>query len=82
MALRLKAGQAVCPMVPLKDMVLFPHMVIPLLIGRLPSLDAVDAALDSEEPLFVCLQRDADVEHPALEDMYRVGVRVQILQTL
>lgn len=82
MASRLKAGQAVCPMVPLKDMVLFPHMVIPLLIGRLPSLDAVDAALDSEEPLFVCLQRDADVEHPALEDMYRVGVRVQILQTL
>lgn len=82
MSPRLKEGQAVSPMVPLKDMVLFPHMVVPLLIGRTLSLDAVDAALETGGPLFVCLQRDPEVELPGLDDMYPVGVKVQILQTL
>ena len=68
--------------VPLKDMVLFPHMVVPLLIGRTSSLDAVEYSLETEEPLFVCLQKDASVEEPNFDDLCRVGVRVQVLQTL
>ena len=82
MSPRLKKGQIECPMIPLKDMVLFPHMVVPLLIGRAPSLDAVETALENEESLFVSLQHDPTTDKPTFEDVYSMGVRVQILQTL
>jgi ATP-dependent Lon protease len=79
---KLKKGQSVCPMVPLKDMVLFPHMVVPLLIGRPSSLDSVDMALGTDGPLVVFSQREPNEETPKRKDLFQVGIRVQILQTL
>jgi ATP-dependent Lon protease len=70
------------PLLPLKDVVVFPRMVLPLFVGRAASLAAVDESLASERPLFLCTQRDASVESPVVDDLYGVGVAANILQTL
>ncbi|MBI3118978.1 MAG: LON peptidase substrate-binding domain-containing protein, partial [Candidatus Hydrogenedentes bacterium] len=70
------------PLLPLKDAVVFPHMVVPLLVGRPASLAAVEESVTSEQPLFLCTQQDPNAEEPAANDMYRIGVAANILQTL
>lgn len=70
------------PLLPLKDVVVFPRMVVPLLVGRQQSLVAVEEALAVGTPLFLCTQRDPTVEAPDLPDLYPVGVAAGILQTL
>jgi ATP-dependent Lon protease len=63
-------------------MVVFPHMVVPLMVGRSGSLAAVEEAIESGSPLLLVTQRDASVEAPESEDLHRVGVVVSIGQTL
>ena len=70
------------PLLPLKEVVIFPRMVTPLLVGRPSSVSAVEEALSSERPLFLCAQRDASVESPSADDLYDIGVAASILQTL
>jgi ATP-dependent Lon protease len=70
------------PLLPLKDMVVFPRMVVPLLVGRPASLAAVEESLASERPLFLTAQHDVEIEHPGFEDLYGVGVAATVLQTL
>ncbi len=70
------------PLLPLKDMVVFPRMVLPLLIGRLPSIAAVEASLRLDCPLFLSAQRDATVENPGSDDLFTTGVSASVLQTL
>jgi ATP-dependent Lon protease len=70
------------PVLPLKDAVVFPRMVLPLLVGRPDSVEAVDMAIREEVPLFLCTQRDASVEEPGGQDLYRVGTIARIIQTL
>jgi ATP-dependent Lon protease len=62
------------PVLPLKNSVLYPRMVLPLAAGRPASVAAVDAALASEEKMIVVVaQRDATVEEPKREDLYGIG---------
>ncbi|MHB1262938.1 MAG: endopeptidase La [Gemmatimonadaceae bacterium] len=68
------------PVLPLRDVVLFPHVVMPLLVGREGSLAAVEAASAEEQLVFLVAQRSADVNEPAAADLYRVGVAARILQ--
>ncbi len=70
------------PLLPLKDMVLFPGMVVPLMIGRPKSIIAVEEALATGRPLFLCAQRDPEAEEPTREQLHDVGVRAEVLQTL
>jgi ATP-dependent Lon protease len=70
------------PLLPLKDVVVFPRMVVPLLVGRQQSLVAVEEALATGSPLFLCTQRDPAVEAPGINDLYSIGVAAGILQTL
>lgn len=70
------------PLLPLKDVVVFPRMVIPLLVGRPASLGAVEASLASGVPVFLCTQTDATVDSPTIEQLYPVGVAANVLQTL
>jgi ATP-dependent Lon protease len=70
------------PVLALKDAVVFPRMVLPLLVGRPASVAAIDAALDANIPLLLCTQKEPSIEEPAPEDMYRTGTVAQILQTL
>ena len=69
------------PVLPLRDVVFFPHLVMPLLVGRGGSLAALDAAAAAPEPLVLLVaQRDGDVADPAAADLYRVGVVARVLQ--
>lgn len=69
------------PVVPLRDVVIFPYAVMPLLIGRASSLAAVEAALASDDRYLVLVaQRSAEVEEPAAGDLFRVGVVARLQQ--
>ncbi len=68
------------PVLPLRDVVIFPYMVIPLLVGRAASLAAVEAALAGDRFIFLVAQRDADTQDPAAADLFRVGVAGRVLQ--
>jgi len=70
------------PFLPLKDAVVFPRMVVPLMVGRAHSLGAIEESLASGRPIFLCSQRDGNVEEPRREDVYEIGVKAEILQTL
>ena len=68
------------PVLPLRDVVVFPHMVIPLLVGRAASLAAIEAAVAEENWVFLVAQRNAEVQDPAAADLFRVGVAGRVLQ--
>ena len=70
------------PVLPLKEVVVFPYMVIPLLVGREPSLRAVQEAMMSDRYIFLTAQRDLTLEEPTRDDLYRFGVVARILQVL
>ncbi|MGH7721053.1 MAG: endopeptidase La, partial [Gemmatimonadaceae bacterium] len=68
------------PVLPLRDLVLFPHMVVPLLVGRTASLSAVEAATADGNWIFLVAQRSLDVQDPAAADLFRMGVVGRILR--
>ena len=69
----------VLPLLPLKNTVLFPHLFMPLAVGRPNSLAAVEAVLATEEKSFVvAAQKDGDNEQPGLDDLYTIGTRAVI----
>ncbi|HLB10679.1 MAG TPA: endopeptidase La, partial [Gemmatimonadaceae bacterium] len=68
------------PVLPLRDVVIFPYMVMPLLVGRAASLAAVEAALAGDRWIFLVAQRTADTQDPAAADLFRVGVAGRVLQ--
>jgi ATP-dependent Lon protease len=70
------------PLLPLRDMVLFPQMVVPLFVGRDRSLAAVQAAVANGENLIVAAQRDGEVHQPGADDIYTIGTEVAIGRTL
>ncbi|HDP36059.1 MAG TPA: endopeptidase La [Candidatus Hydrogenedentes bacterium] len=70
------------PLLPLKDTVVFPKMVVPLFVGRPGSVAAVEQALDEGVPLFLCAQRDPGEEEPKAEGMYRIGTAAKIVNVL
>jgi len=70
------------PVVPLRGMVAFPAMVLPLFIGREKSIEAVQAAAEGEKLLFLVAQRDEETEDPTSEDLYETGIVGEIMQWL
>jgi ATP-dependent Lon protease len=66
------------PVLPLRDSVIFPHMVVPLLVGRERSLKAVEAAMERDRRLVVMAQYNEDAEDPDIEDLYTVGTEVVV----
>ena len=70
------------PLLPIRDLVIFPHMVMSLLVGREKSINALEKSLESNKILFLCTQKNYLVEAPQESDLYKVGVLAEILQTL
>ena len=68
------------PLLPLRNTVLFPGMVIPITVGREKSLRLARDCANSDEPIGVVAQRDNSVEDPTIKDMYRVGTIARILK--
>ncbi len=77
-----KNQQRIKPAIPLRDLVVFPNMVVPLLVGRTRSLNSVEEALANEENLVVVFQKDPQVDDPGLEEVFPVGVAVKIIQSV
>jgi len=66
------------PLLPLRDMVMFPRMVTPLFVGRDRSIEAIEVALEEGSPLITVAQRDADVMEPGPEELFTFGTEVNI----
>ncbi len=70
------------PMLPLRDVVIFPHMVIPLFVGRKKSIQALEEAMDAGKNIFLAAQKDAADDDPGPEQIYETGTVANILQLL
>ena len=70
------------PLLPLRDVVVFPHMVIPLFVGRPKSIKALESAMESERRIMLVAQKTAAKDEPVVEDMFSVGCVATILQLL
>jgi len=70
------------PLLPLRDVVVFPHMVIPLFVGREKSIRALEEAMASDKRILLVAQRSAAEDDPTIDDLYRVGTVANVLQLL
>jgi ATP-dependent Lon protease len=70
------------PVLALRDVVVYPHMVIPLFVGREKSIKCLEAAMDKDKQIFLVAQKDATVDEPEKDDIYRVGTIATVLQLL
>ncbi|WP_295404628.1 endopeptidase La [uncultured Thiocystis sp.] len=70
------------PVLPLRDVVVYPHMVIPLFVGRDKSIRALDGAMTTDKQILLIAQRSADVDDPGVKDLYEIGTLANILQLL
>ncbi len=75
------AAQGV-PVLPLRDVVVYPHMVIPLFVGREKSIEALEVAMRADRRIMLVAQKQADIDDPKADDLYRIGTVATILQLL
>ncbi|MDB4349475.1 endopeptidase La [Omnitrophica bacterium] len=70
------------PLLPLRDIVIFPHMVVPLLVGREGSIKALDEAMLNDKVILLCTQKNLKQDEPGADDIYHVGTLAKVLQML
>jgi ATP-dependent Lon protease len=70
------------PVLPLRDVVVYPHMAIPLFVGRDKSINALNVAMESDKRILLVAQKSAETDDPGLDDIYGVGTLATILQLL
>src|SRR4030081_2824153 len=70
------------PLLPLRDVVVFPHMVIPLFVGRPKSIKAMEIAMEAGKAILLVAQKSAAKDEPTDEDLYKIGCVSNILQML
>jgi len=73
---------SVLPLLPVRDIVIFPYMTLPLFVGREASIAAVDEALGRDRYIFLATQKDPSLEEPKPEDLYRTGTVAMIMRML
>ncbi|MDD2725549.1 MAG: endopeptidase La [Methylovulum sp.] len=78
----LQPADVLIPVLPLRDVVVYPHMVIPLFVGRERSIDALDAAMRDSKQVLLVAQKEAEIDEPNFTDLYEVGTLANILQLL
>ena len=78
----LTGSQRKLPMMPIREMVIFPYMMTPFVVGRESSVRALEEALNGDRRIFLATQHDASVDDPAPEDIYNVGVIGNIVQSV
>ena len=76
------AAPSAIPVLPLRDVVVYPHMVIPLFVGREKSIHALDAAMRVDKRIMLVAQKQADIDDPKLDDLHHFGTVASILQML
>src|ERR1035437_3855405 len=70
------------PMMPIRDVVIFPYMMTPFVVGRESSVRALEEALASDKKIFLATQHDASIDEPRAGDIFQVGTIVNIVQSL
>lgn len=70
------------PVLPLRDIVVFPYMIVPLFVGREKSVKALEQVMDSEKKILLVAQKDANLDEPGVDDIYRTGTLATVLQLL
>jgi ATP-dependent Lon protease len=75
-------GRQLIPVLPLRDVVVYPHMVIPLFVGREKSIQALEAAMADNKKILLLAQRNAEIDEPQQKDLYEIGTLSTILQML
>ncbi len=70
------------PVLPLRDVVVYPHMVIPLFVGREKSIHALDVAMQDNKQILLVAQKSADIDEPNIGDVHEIGTLATILQLL
>jgi len=70
------------PVLPLRDIVVFPHMIVPLFVGRDKSVKALEQVMDSQKKILLVAQKDANLDEPGVDDIYRIGTLASVLQLL
>jgi len=78
----LPAQRLTLPLLPLRDVVVFPHMVIPLFVGRPRSIRALEAAMEGGKNIMLAAQKSASKDDPTPDDVYEIGCLATILQML
>src|SRR6201996_5689551 len=78
----LTGAQRKLPMMPTRDLVIFPHMMAPFVVGRESSVRALEEALTGDRRIFLATQHDASVDEPTADDIYNVGVIGNIVQSV
>jgi len=79
---RERGGSVRLPLLPLRDIIVFPHMVVPLFVGRQRSIKALEEAVSGKKPIFLATQREAKVNDPVAEDIYQIGTIGNVVQLL
>ena len=77
-----KGGNVRLPLLPLRDIIVFPHMVVPLFVGRQRSIKALEDAVAGDKLIFLSTQRDAKVNDPTPQDIYQIGTIGTVVQLL
>ncbi|MGD0201023.1 MAG: endopeptidase La [Bryobacteraceae bacterium] len=77
-----KADTKRLPMMPVRDVVIFPHMMTPFVVGRESSVRALEEALAGDKKIFLATQHDASIDEPRPEEIYQIGTIVSIVQSL
>ena len=75
-------GPTRVPLLPLRDIIVFPHMVVPLFVGRQRSIKALEEATQKQSPIFLSSQKDAKTNEPTEEDIYKTGTVGTVVQML
>src|SRR6476620_4745312 len=77
-----KKGPRTIPLLPLRDIIVFPHMVVPLFVGREKSINALEQAMSSDKEVVLSAQKKAKTNDPTPDDIFGVGTVGQIIQLL
>ena len=78
----IKTSDSCLPILPLRDIVVFPNMIVPLFVGRKKSINSLEFAEKNNKDIFLLAQKNANVDNPEEEDIYKIGTVANILQLL
>ena len=79
---RSKTNKTVIPLLPLRDIIIYPHMVVPLFVGRERSINSLEVALKQEKEILLVAQKNAKVDDPAEDEMFTTGTIGGVVQLI
>ena len=79
---KLKNNQTVIPLLPLRDIVVFPGMITPLFVGRSKSISALEEVMTKDKKIFLVTQKNAETDDPSPDEIYSIGCIGKVIQLL